>query len=901
MGEEIILVVDDNRQIADFMATRMLPELGYKALVAYDGATALKIVKSRQLSLILLDLQLPDTNGLDLLRRLEKEGYNIPTILATAYGSEKVAADAFRLGVHDYLIKPVEPDILNGAITRALSESRLLRYKATLMDQLKEQVAWLAELSRVGQSVTSTLELDEVLRRIVEAGVRLTRAEEGFLALIDEKSGQLYLRAIKNLDQDECKTLRLPVTDPLVSRVLTQKKPLRVNSLPGDMPIKVSTGFLVNNLLHVPILSKGRPLGVLTVDNRTSLRPFKQMDEIVLMSMADYAAVALENAGLYHKAQLEISERIRIEMALRESEARYALAVRGSNEGLWDWDLKTNTMYYAPRWLAMLGCEEGEVQNIPQAWFNRIHPEDVEQAKLDILAHVRGTTSHFENEHRVQHKNGTYRWMLTRGLAYRDENGNAIRMAGSMTDINDRKFAEQKLLHDALHDALTDLPNRALFMDRLSYCVERAKRANEYLFAVLYLDLDRFKDINDSLGHMTGDRLLIETAKLLQRTLRATDTVARLGGDEFVILLDDIHDISDATRIADRIQIELANSLRLTDQDIYVSTSIGIVISATGYNRAEDVLRDADIAMYRAKAMGKARYEIFDATMRDRILERLSIEIDLRQSIEKGELIIHYQPIVSLKASRLAGFEALVRWRHPKRGLLFPADFISLAEDTGLIIPLDRWVLREACRQMKEWQDLYPCDPPLKISVNLSGKQVAQPDLVERVQSILAETGLHPECLKLEITESALIANINQAVDLFSRLQILGVQIEIDDFGVGYSSLSYLSNLPINALKVDQSFISMLAKKGSHLKIVQAIVMLAHGLGMSVVAEGVETSDQLIQLQELGCENAQGCFMASAVASERINELLKGVKEGENILQNQFFNHPQIPENLNTP
>lgn len=884
MGDETILVVDDNRQIANFIANKLLPGLGYETLVVYDGKSALHLVKTRRLSLILLDLQLPDMNGLDLLRQMANEGINIPTILATAYGSEKVAVDAFRLGVQDYLIKPVDPDTLNAAITRSLSESRLRKEKANLNTRLKEQVSWLAELLKVGQSVTSTLEVDEVLRRIVEAGVKLTRADEGFLALADEKNGQLFLRAFKNLDQEESKTLRLPINDSLVGSVLRNKRPLRLNCKEGDELIKVSTGFLVNNLLHVPILLREKPIGVLSVDNRGVQRPFKEIDEAMLTSLADYASVAIDNSGLYQKAQIEIQERKRVEQALRESEMRYALAVRGSNEGLWDWDLKTNKIYFSPRWITMLGYSDNEVTSDPQEWFNRVHADDIEQIKIDILAHIRGVTSHFENEHRMKHKNGTYRWMLTRGLAVWDSNGTANRMAGSMSDITDRKVAEQKLLYDAMHDALTGLPNRALFMDRLKYSVERAKRAHSYRYAVLFLDLDRFKDINDSLGHMLGDQLLVEAARLLSRHLRTTDTVARLGGDEFVILLDDITAMSDATRIADRIQKELSDSLSLLGREMYITASIGIVLSATGYDRPEDVLRDADIAMYRAKALGKARYEIFDATMRDRIIDRLGLEADLRQAIGRNELNLHYQPIVELSTGRLVGFESLLRWKSARRGALNPADFIPLAEETGLIIPIDRWVMRHACQRLRRWQEKFPSFKGLRISVNITAKQVAQPDFVEYVQKTLQEVGIPPSNLTIEVTESVIMDNIELASAVFKQLQKIGVWIEIDDFGVGYSSLSYLAHLSINALKVDQSFVSMMVKKDSHLKIVQSIVMMAHGLGLSVIAEGLESLEQVEAVRGLGCENGQGYYLSRPMPEEDVLRLLQEVNAGKSIL-----------------
>lgn len=872
--KETILVVDDNRQVAGFMAERILPSLGFEAVVAHDGSAAFSIIKTRSISLMLLDFQLPDTTGLEFLRQLGVSGYSVPTILITAHGSEQIVAEAFRLGVQDYLNKPVDASSLEIAITRALTESRLRREKLRLTAQLNEQVSWLKVLTKVGQSVTSTLDLDEVLRRIVEASVYLTRAEEGFLALLDEENGQLALRAVKNIEQEKSKILHLPVNDSLIGKVVQTSRPLRMAQSDSGTSLKVSTGFLVYAFLHVPLLSRGKVLGVLSVDNRTARRAFIDSDEVMLTSLADYATVAIENANLYHRSQQELAERQKVEEALRKSEERYSLAVRGASDGLWDWDLKTNRVYFSPRWKQLLGYPEGEIGAGLNEWFNRIHPEDVEQAKLDITNHIRGLTSHFENEHRMLHKDGAYRWMLSRGLAVWSDDGVAKRMAGSMTDTTDRKVAEQRLQHDALHDTLTALPNRALFMDRLNLAVERAKRREGYLFAVLFLDLDRFKDINDSLGHMVGDKLLVAVARMLEQNLRPTDTVARLGGDEFVILLEDINDIDDATYVADRIQKEVGICFTLDDRPVFISVSIGIVLSLTGYSRHEDVLRDADIAMYRAKANGKARYEIFDPAMRSRIMERISMEAELRRALENEELRVYYQPIVSLETSRVIGFEALVRWQHPTQGLLLPADFISLAEDTGLIIPLGLWVLRESCRQMREWQDHFPTHRDLTVSVNISGKQVAQAEFNDHVKRILAETGLEPRSLKLELTESAIVENIDMTIPMFNRLRELGVQIQIDDFGMGYSSLNYLSIFPINALKIGQSFISMMPDDESNRKIVNAIVMMTHGLGMGVIAEGVESKGQLDQLKELGCEYGQGYLISMPLDPGSVGPLL---------------------------
>jgi diguanylate cyclase (GGDEF)-like protein/PAS domain S-box-containing protein len=881
MSSETILVVDDNRQIANYLAGKILPGLGYDTLTAYDGKTALSIIKKEEIALMLLDFQLTDTTGLALLRQLVDEGFNIPTILVTAHGSEQVVVDAFHLGVQDYLTKPVDADSLEIAISRALTESRLRKEKEKLTAQLNDQVSWLTVLSKIGQSVTSTLDVDDVLRRIVEAGVFLTHAEEGFLSLLDDESGQLYLRAVKNIDQEKSKLIHLPVSDSLVGTVVRTLKPLRMAQSNEGSQLKVSTGFLVNSFLHVPILSKGKAVGVLSIDNRKIKHSFTEVDENMLTSLADYAAVAIENANLYLQAQQELTERRRIEQELRTSEERYALAVEGANDGIWDWDLKTGQIYYSTRWKSMLGYQDEEINNSPNEWFSRIHPEDIEQTKLDISAHLKGVTSHFENEHRMLHKDGTYRWVVTRGIAVWDKESIPHRMAGSQSDITDRKVAEQRLLHDAFHDALTSLPNRALFMDRLGIAVERAKRHDKYAFAVLFMDLDRFKDVNDSLGHLMGDDMLVSTSKLLKAGLRPTDTVARLGGDEFVILLEDITGINDATLVADRVQKELGSSIVLNDRVVFASASIGIVLSSTGYSRAEEVLRDADIAMYRAKANGKARYEIFDPAMRDRIIQRLTREDQLRKALENHDLQVYYQPIISLSNDRMIGLEALVRWNHRDQGLLFPMDFIQLAEETGLIIPLDRWVMHEACRQLQEWKREIPGLPPLTVNVNMSGKQIGQPDLIDQIELILKETGLDPSCLKIEITESAFMENNELTTDMFNQLQSIGVQVQIDDFGIGYTSLSYLSHFPINALKIDQSFVNGLTVDGNDTKIVNAIVMLTHGLGMGVIAEGVETADQLAQLKELGCEYAQGYLVSVPLDSSQVKKLLeKGIKNG---------------------
>jgi diguanylate cyclase (GGDEF)-like protein len=433
--------------------------------------------------------------------------------------------------------------------------------------------------------------------------------------------------------------------------------------------------------------------------------------------------------------------------------------------------------------------------------------------------------------------------------------------------------------HVAFHDTLTDLPNRAYLNNKLQQSIDHTKAQPKHLFALLFLDLDRFKNINDSLGHVAGDQLLISTARRLEECLRPSDMVARLGGDEFAILLDGLDEYDDVVCVAERVQAELKRPLNLGGHEVYTTASMGITLSTVDYEHPENILRDADTAMYHAKEKGKARYEIFDAVMHARAVARLQLENDLRRALERQELVVYYQPIISVETRRIAGFEALVRWQHPERGFVSPADFIPIAEETGLIIELGRWVLEESCRRMRAWQLVHPQEKPLSISVNLSGKQFTQSNLIEQVKQILRETELDPRSLKLEITESVVMENAEIASSMLLQLRALGVQLSIDDFGTGYSSLSYLHRFPVNTLKIDRSFISRLGAGDENTEIVRTIMTLANNLGMDVVAEGVETEDQLMHLKQIRCQYAQGFLFSKAVEPGAAGALLEQERE----------------------
>ncbi len=614
------------------------------------------------------------------------------------------------------------------------------------------------------------------------------------------------------------------------------------------------------SMVGVPLIVGSTLVGYLGIETVHQGRPWSEDMVALLRIVGEIFVNALQ--------------RDRTHVALIESEQRYKLAARGANDGLWDWDLQSNRIYYSERWKSMLGYAEAEVSDAPNEWLQRVHPDDIARLQLDLKHHLDGETSHFENEHRILHRDGTYRWMLSRGLAVRDPDDRATRMAGSQTDITHRKEFEERLLHDALHDPLTSLPNRALFLDRLERCMQRGRFNAEYLFAVLFLDFDRFKIVNDSLGHATGDQFLIALSARLQACMRPNDTVARLGGDEFAILIDDLGERDDALRLAERIQDDLSRPILLEGQEVFTTVSIGIAYHADGYLHPEELLRDADTAMYRAKSLGKARHVVFDAGMRVQALERLRLETDLRWAAERGDFRLYYQPIIHLESGRIAGFEALLRWNHPQRGMIPAPEFIPVVEETGLIQQVGQWVLQEACRQLGHWQSVYPAETPLTMSVNLSPRQFAQPDFLERLTNTLDGAPIARGSLKLEITESFLMDHAGDISRILNELKARDVHLHIDDFGTGYSSLAYLHRFPVDALKIDRSFIRGIESEGNNTELVRTILSLGSALKMDVIAEGVETEGQLATLRRLGCPYAQGFLFSFPIEAGSIETLL---------------------------
>jgi diguanylate cyclase (GGDEF)-like protein/PAS domain S-box-containing protein len=597
---------------------------------------------------------------------------------------------------------------------------------------------------------------------------------------------------------------------------------------------------------------------------RFSVRPFRNEGGVVVR---------------YEGALEDITDRRRAQDALRASEERFRALVQNASDMISILDPEGAVLYASPSHQRLLG----HAPEVGACFLDFVHYEDRPLVSNALQCLVDLPHENLTIEYRCRFRHGgadagdagggdwlTIESTASNLLAHPSVAGLVL----NSHDITDRKRAEERLLHDALHDELTGLPNRALFMDRLWQAMERSRREPERLMAVLFLDVDQFKIVNDSLGHLVGDELLVQLAVSLSSALRPTDTIARIGGDEFAILIEGGRDAEDAAGVADRIHERLAPPINLGGHEVFITASIGIAVCTPDYEKPEDLLRDADTAMYRAKGSGRACHVVFHRGMHHFVMARLQLESDLRRAIERGQIEVHYQPFVNLGTGMVMGVEALMRWSHPRRGLILPDDFLTVAEETGLILPLGRYVLQQACRRVRELQLKHPEHRRLRVSVNLSNKQFFQSDLHEQIAEALALSGLEPECLGLEITEGVIIRHAESATSRFSRLKALGVQLYLDDFGKGYSSLNYLHRYPMDVLKIDRSFVSRIGDEGGNVAIVAAIVNLGHQLGMEVVAEGIQSLEHVAKLRGLGCEYGQGFFFSHPVDGAEVEELI---------------------------
>jgi len=603
--------------------------------------------------------------------------------------------------------------------------------------------------------------------------------------------------------------------------------------------------------------------------------------KILELGVNDFVMLPLDRTLLATRLSLietrlrELDEMRSLQDEIRQEYQRFLIATGGIGDGVWDLNLLTETVHFSDRWKEMLGYGPDEIEDDIESWLSRVHPEDLTRLRAIIDASIAGEVTVIEQRYRIQLKSGEYHWMLTRGEVVKDEESKAIRVVGRQTDVDQEDESREAVRTSGLQDALTRLPNRAVFVDRLRHAFARAQRDPEQGFAVLFFDLDRFKNVNDSLGHLHGDQLLRRIAERVEKACRPGDTVARFGGDEFVILVEDIKDVRGATVAAERIQEEFKIPFDLDGNEVFATISIGIALWNPEYTRAEDLLRDSDTAMYRAKAMGRNSFTVFDEQMHKQVVATLRLENDLRRALARNEFRVFYQPIVTIDDGHIAGFEALVRWQHPERGLLMPADFIMVAEEMGAIIQIDRWVAEEACKQLRVWHQKFRAHSRATMSVNLSTTQLMRPDVVAGIDLILRNSGLYGQSLKLEVTESVLMENAQYASAVLEQLRALDIAISIDDFGTGYSSFAYLRRFEIDTLKIDYSFVSRMVEDEESSEIVRTIITLAKNLGKDTVAEGVQTRSQLEALVELDVTMVQGYFIAPPLPKEVAESLLE--------------------------
>ncbi len=951
-----ILLVDDDAD--DYLLTKeLLHEIeGLRFTLEWQSSfdAGLVALQSKAYDLHFFDYHIGAKSGYDLLLAAKAAGVKTPIILLTGNGNFEADLKAIKAGAADYLVK--------GFITYLLLEKSICHAleRNEMMLELQQKTAEAEKLALVASRTENAVVITDARGHVEWVNESFTRLTGyGFEEVKGKKPGQLlqgeatdpatvaYIsEAIRKGESFNCEILNYT----------KDKRPywLRLNA----QPIHDDAGNLVQFIAVETDISEGKraeeKLREAEAQQRATLKAIpdfmfvmdkqgnylraeapshaalpinpvgKNIAEIPYISseLADHTKHVIEqtlSTGQMQSYEYTIdapsgrtehfegrvvpldSERVLIlsrdisqrkadETALRESEERYSLAAQGANDGLWDWDISEGSVYFSPRWKTMFGYSESEVGSTLHEWFHRIHPEDGERVKEEIDAHLQGKTQGFESEHRMRHADGSYRWVLSRGVAVRGSDGAATRMAGWMTDSSSRVAA---------YDALTNLPNRTLFTDRLQRAIARTKQEVFYQFAVLYIDLDSFKFVNDTLGHAAGDALLRETSHRLEQSLRQSDTVARFdlelnpsersrdtvarfGGDEFAILLDGFRDIHDVVIVAERIQEAVVAPYQLEGQSVFSSASIGIALSNERYSSADEMLRDADIAMYRAKQEGKARHALFDSKMHAQVKARFSLESELRRAIERRELRAFYQPIVRLKTSEIVGFEALVRWQHSERGMISPADFIPLAEETGMIVQLDLYVLKEALQQLKRWQSL---KPNLTMSVNLSARQFEGKTLLVNVSKALDESGVEPSSLALEVTEGMLARKDERVHEMLTTLRKKGIKIYIDDFGTGYSSLSRLHELPIDLLKIDKSFIDGLEASDEKAKMSEAIVVLARALGLEIVAEGIESEYQKGFLADLYCTYGQGYFFSKPLAADAMTQWLGRSVSGRKTLE----------------
>ncbi|MBF2077560.1 MAG: EAL domain-containing protein [Synechococcales cyanobacterium T60_A2020_003] len=851
--QSYILIVDDTPMNLHLLSAT-LTERGYEVRGVVNGAMALRVAKNAPPDLILLDIKMPDLSGYEVCQLLKEdpETREIPVIFLSALDETLDKVKAFEVGGGDYITRPYQIPEVIARIENQLAICRARQEIAQLNQALEELVQ------------QRTRELEDANRNLQQEIQIRTQTERSLQTVLQELNFHVGNTPLAVIQWD---------SNFAIERWSSQAEQMFGWTEPEVLGKTMTAWQFVYEEDEAQVHDRIQPL-LAGEQSRVISRNRNYTKSGDVLDCEWYNSALVDESGQFVSGLslvLDVTDRKRAERSLQASEERLRLITENMRDLVCLHEPTGRYLYISPSCETLLGYAPDEL--IGQDPNTLVHPDD--RDRLQIAAHTLDRQEALSSlTYRMQHKSGEFIWVETLSKLILGDNSEIIRLVSVSRDITARVRAEQKLSHDALHDALTQLPNRALFMARVEMALSQMIRHKSYQFAVLFIDLDRFKVVNDSLGPLVGDRILLETARLLQGCLRPADTLARLSGDEFTLLLDDIKDMTDATRVAERIQTLLKTPFDLDGHRVTMSASIGIVMGSTEYQQATELLRDADIAMYRAKETGKAHYEIFDREMHRRAVHLLQIETDLRHAIERHELVLYYQPIVAIATGQLAGFEALMRWQHPEQGLIPPDHFIPIAEDSGLIIPLGEMVLRLACQKMQQWQHRWPMARSLMMSVNLASKQIRDPAFVPTLTAILQETRLDGRCLKLEITERMLMENTDAVVAVLRQIREQGVQLSIDDFETGYSSMAYLQHFPINSLKIDRSFTHQLSHPEGKSAIVRAIVTLAQNLSLTVIVEGIETQEQLARIKEIGAEYGQGYYFSKPLPEEQADALL---------------------------
>jgi diguanylate cyclase (GGDEF)-like protein/PAS domain S-box-containing protein len=763
------------------------------------------------------------------------------------------------------VVHPDDRDRLEAAMYGALREAKPydVEHRIVLPD---EEVRWVHRRAEVvrgadGEPLRIVGTLHEVTQR-KRAEEALREAEERYRTLVEQ------IPAVTYIDR---------VTDGPDEPLYTSPQ---IEGLLGYTPEEWIEDLLWPECIH----SEDRAR-VLTADERFERGRHERFGEEYRLIAKDgsvvwvreEAVLVRDEAGeplFWQGVIFDLTERKETEEALRRSEVSLSESQRISHLGTWEWDMVTGEVWWSDETYRIHGLEPGGRIDLREKVEEAFFPGDLPRYRRKIDEAISGEAEGYDHEHRIRRPDGEVRWVHGQAEVVRDEGGEPLRMIGTVHDVTERKVLEDRLRRQAYYDHLTDLPNRQLFLDRLEQALARTERRRGSGIAVLFMDLDGFKVTNDSLGHDTGDRLLVEVAKRLKRCLRPEDTLARFGGDEFTVLLEEVEGADAALRVAQRITEKFQRPFVLYGRQLFVRLSIGVDLGDADTASPEGLLRNADAAMYKAKDEA-VKYRVFDPAMHEQDLRRLELENDLKHALEKEEFTLYYQPKFRLgQTDRIERVEALLRWEHPQRGFMLPGEFLQITEETGLIVPIGRWVLKEACRQAKQWQERHPSEPPLSLCVNISAEQVRYPGLHEDVRAALWESGLEPGSLTLELTEGTLFKDTEAIGTIFEELKALGVMLAIDDFGKEYSSLSYLNRLPVDSLKIDRSFLESFGENPSNMLIVEAVVSLAHSLGLEVTGEGVESAEQLELLRGMGCDFAQGYHLARPLPSEDVPKFL---------------------------